>query len=112
MAQQQYQSCIDACVRCAQECENCHDACLSEKDVAKMAECIRLDKDCAESCWTAAGFMSRGSRFAQDICRVCAEICEACGAECRKHKADHCQRCADECERCAEECRQMAGAAV
>lgn len=77
-----------------------------------MAECIRLDKDCAEICWTAAGMMSRGSQFAQDICRICAEICEACAAECGKHKADHCQQCAEACRKCAEECRRMAGAAA
>ena len=110
MAHQKNQACIEACIRCAQECEHCHNACLGEKDVAMMAECIRLDKDCAEICWSAAGYMSRGSQFMQDVCRVCAEICEACGAECRKHKADHCQRCADACDRCAEECRRMAGA--
>ena len=81
---------------------------MSERDVAKMAECIRLDKDCAEACWLAAGFMSRGSQFAQELCKVCVDICEACSHECRKHKMDHCQRCADACERCAEECRSMA----
>ena len=64
MAHQQHQSCIEACVRCAQECEHCADACLSEADVQAMAECIRLDRDCAEACWLAAAFMSRGSRFA------------------------------------------------
>ncbi len=112
MSHEDYQSCIDACIRCAQACEECGEACLGEKNVAMMAGCIRLDKDCAQSCWTAASIMSRGSSFAQHLCRLCAEICEACGAECRKHQADHCQRCADECERCAEECRQMAGAAA
>jgi hypothetical protein len=112
MAHQQHQSCIEACTACAQECEHCADACLRESNVGKMAECIRLDRDCAEACWGAAAFMSRGSQFAQDFCRVCAEICEACGAECRKYKMDHCQRCADACERCAEECRKMAGVAA
>lgn len=111
MAHEQYQTCIEACVQCAQECEHCGNACLQESDVKKMAECIRLDRDCAEICWSAAAYMSRGSQFAQDICLICAEICDACGAECRKHQMDHCQRCADACERCAEECRQMAGAA-
>jgi Domain of Unknown Function (DUF326) len=110
MAHYEHQSCIEACVRCAEECEHCGAACLDEQDVAKMAQCIRLDRDCAEICWTSAAFMSRGSRFAEEICRVCAELCEACGAECRKHKAEHCQRCAEACEACAEECRQMAGA--
>jgi hypothetical protein len=101
MSHQEFQSCIEACVRYAQECEHCVNARLGEQDVNKMAECIRLD--CAEMCWSAAAFMSRDSRFAQDVCRVCAEICDACGAECRKHEHDHCQHCADECERCAEE---------
>ena len=112
MPHQQNQSCIDACVRCAQECEHCLEACLGEQDVAAMAECIRLDNDCAEICWTAAAFMSRGSRSMHEICRICAEICEACGAECRKHEVEHCQRCADACEQCAEECRRMASVAA
>ena len=106
---QEHQPCIEACIACAQECEHCADACLGEKNVAKMTECIRLDRDCAALCWQTSAFMSRGSHFAQELCRVCAEVCEACGLECRKHQVDHCQRCADACERCAEECRKMAG---
>ena len=110
MPHQQFHACIEACVRCAEACEHCAASCLKEKDVAKMVDCIRLDHDCSAACWTAAAFMSRGSQFANEICRVCTEICEACGAECRKHKMDHCQKCADACDACAEECRQMAGA--
>lgn len=109
MAHEKYASCIEACVKCAQECEHCANACLGEPDVGKMAECIRLDRDCAEACWTAAAWMSRDSRFASDLCRLCAEVCEACGSECEKHEEEHCQRCAEACKRCAEECRQMAG---
>lgn len=74
-----------------------------------MAECIRLDIDCAAICRLAAGYMARGSEFAGDICQVCADICEACGAECAKHSHAHCQACAQACDRCAQECRQMAG---
>jgi hypothetical protein len=112
MAHEEYASCIDACVQCAEECEHCANACLSEQDVKKMAECIRLDRDCAEICWSAAAWMSRDSQSAVDICRLCAEVCDACGAECEKHQAEHCQRCSEACRRCAEECRQMAGAGV
>jgi len=112
MNRQQHQSCIDACSACAQDCEDCANACLGERDVAEMAECIRLDRDCASICWTAAAFMSRGSPFAADLCRVCADVCDACGDECAKHKPEHCQRCARACRHCAEECRRMAGAAV
>jgi hypothetical protein len=112
MSHNDHQSCIEACVSCAQACEHCSEACLGERDVAKMVDCIRLDKDCAQLCWTAAALMSRDSQFAPDICRICAAICEACGNECGKHKADHCQVCAEACHHCAEECRAMAGASV
>lgn len=103
------QACLDACIRCALACENCHNACLQEKDIDKMAGCIRLDKDCSEMCWTAAGFMGRGSQFATAVCRTLAEICDACAAECGKHEMQHCQECAEACRKCAEECRRMAG---
>ena len=102
------QSCIDACMACAQACEHCANACLKEKDVAMMAECIRLDRDCADICWTSAAWMSRDSQFAGQLCRVCADVCQACGAECGKHKHDHCQKCAAACRDCAEACRKMA----
>jgi hypothetical protein len=107
MAHEKFASCIDACVKCGEACEHCANACLSEQDVKKMAECIRLDRDCAEMCWLAAALMSRNSRFAADLCHVCAEVCEACGRECEKHDVDHCQRCAEACIRCAKECRSM-----
>jgi hypothetical protein len=84
MAHHESQSCIDAGFRCAQECAHCAEACLEEDDVTMMAECIRLDQDCAEICWTASAFMSRGSQFAHDICSVGTDVCEACGAECRR----------------------------
>lgn len=112
MTRDQYRSCIDACVQCAQECEHCANSCLGEHEVGSMTECIRLDRDCAALCWMAASLMSRGSQFAHDLCRLCAEVCDACAAECEKHEAEHCQRCAEACRRCAEECRQMASASV
>lgn len=112
MAHQEYQSCIEACTRCAQECKHCADACLDDQDVKTMVECIRLDRDCAMTCWAAVSLMCANSRFAPELCRVCADICDACGAECAKHEQEHCQRCAEACRQCAEECRHMAGAPV
>jgi hypothetical protein len=75
-----------------------------------MARCIALDMDCSQLCRLAAGYMARGSEFANLICQACAEVCEACGVECGKYQVAHCQACADACRRCAEECRRMAGA--
>lgn len=108
MSHEQYQSCIEACFRCAEACEHCATACLGEADVAKMAECIRLDRDCADICLLAAAYMARDSRHAKALCELCADVCETCGAECAKHSHSHCQECAEACRRCAEECRRMA----
>lgn len=74
-----------------------------------MAQCIKLDLDCADICQLAANMMARNSEYAKEICRLCAQICRACGEECQKHKADHCQRCAEACMACAQECERMAG---
>lgn len=107
------QSGIDACVQCAQACEQCGEACLREPSVADLVECIRLDTECAILCWTAAPLMSRGSRYAADLCRLCAEACDACAAECDRHShMEHCRLCAEACRRCAEECRRVAGTGI
>src|SRR5262245_51722150 len=107
-----HQSCIDACIECARACEECFAACLTEPHVAKMSQCLRLDRDCAELCWLTAGFLHRDSEFNHDLCAVCAEVCRACGDECRTHDHDHCQKCADACDRCAAECGRMLTATV
>lgn len=111
MAQQQYESCIEACNTCADACDYCAASCLQEPDVKAMARCIALDMDCAQICRLAAGYMARGSEFAGILCQTCAEICDACGDECAKHQMQHCQECAQACRRCADECRRMSGVA-
>lgn len=108
MPHERFSACIEACNRCAVTCDHCAVSCLQEPNVKEMADCIRLDMDCAQVCRFAAAMMSRGSQHARDVCRLCAGICEACGAECARHPAQHCQDCAKECQRCAEACRAMA----
>lgn len=109
MTNETFERCIQACDACAAACDMCATACLTEPDVKKMADCIRLDLDCAAICRLASGYMSRGSARAAAICRACAEICTACAEECAEHPPEHCQRCAQACRSCAEECRRMAG---
>ncbi|WP_082341237.1 four-helix bundle copper-binding protein [Sporosarcina globispora] len=89
-------------------CNVCYDACLGEEDVKMMADCIRLDRECADICTFAAKSMQSNSQFAKGICTLCADICEACGKECNNHDYGHCQKCAEACFKCAEECRKMA----
>ncbi|CDZ79504.1 hypothetical protein BN59_03822 [Legionella massiliensis] len=109
MAHEQYQSCIDACLACVTECEHCATACLQEDKVKDMVCCIQLDRDCGQLCSLAAEMMARGSKYAKEICALCAKVCRDCAKECGKHQQmDHCKRCAEACNRCAEECEKMA----
>lgn len=107
---ERYHDAIEACVACLVACEMCSDACLDERDVKMMVQCIRLDRDCADACDAALRAMSRGGPLAAVLCGACADACDACAAECEKHAkmADHCRLCAEACRRCAQACRKMA----
>lgn len=89
---------------CAAACNNCSTACLDEKDPKMMANCIKLDMDCAQICEVTAAFISRGSAHAKHLMKECAEICKQCADECSKHDHDHCRICAEACKKCAEAC--------
>ena len=102
------QSCIDACAKCAQICQECFNLCLQEADVKARINCIKTLQDCAEICSTAACYMSRESGNEKDICNLCAAICDKCASECDMFKDQHCQTCAETCRICADECRRMA----
>jgi hypothetical protein len=103
-----FKSCIDECLSCAWTCNYCAAACTREKDPGMMAECIRLDMECAAICYAAAQLMSFKSSQSKAICSICSEICIACADECSKHQHDHCRDCAQQCRACAEYCRRMA----
>ena len=85
----EYESCIQACMRCAAICNHCASSCTKEKNVEMMARCIELDMQCAAICYAAAQLMSLGSDKAKEICMLCAVLCEACGNECKNHKNEH-----------------------
>ena len=87
-----YQSCIEACLKCAAICNHCASSCTEEEDVKMMARCIQLDMECAAICYASAQLMSLGSDKAKEICRICADICEACAAE--SHERNYRSECA------------------
>jgi hypothetical protein len=74
-----FDECISECLRCALACEGA-SACLQEQDVKMMADCIKLDRDCADMCRLAATLMARESML-KEFCALCARICRACGEE-------------------------------
>lgn len=91
---------------CVSTCNHCFSACLKEDDVKKMAECIRLDKECAEVCSFTILMLHR-SKFTKKCVEFCQMVCEACAEECGKHDAEHCKRCAEKCKECAEKCSKF-----
>lgn len=98
---------VAALGECIHLCNDCHDACLDEKDVMMMTGCIRLDKECAEICLATLALVHRGGHFMADMLALCAKACEACAEECSKHSEDHCRECARACRECAKICRDF-----
>lgn len=96
---------LTALAECAAACNSCSTACLEEKEVKMMANCIKLDMDCAQICELTAAFFSRGSAHTIHVMKECAEICAKCADECGKHAdMEHCKYCAEACRKCAKAC--------
>lgn len=95
---------LQTLMKCITACEHCANACLDEPDTAMLAECIRLDRDCADICTLTARYIGRGSMRAGDAVRLCADICRKCADECRHHDHAHCRKCAQVCIECHEQC--------
>ena len=105
MSHEENRHLVDLLANCVAECNHCAASCLEEQDVKMLAQCIKLDIDCAEICSLSISFISRGSKHAEHLLRECAEICESCAAECEKHShMEHCRKCAEVCRMCAEAC--------
>jgi len=109
MIQEHFQECIEACQDCVVACNQCAIACTREPDIQDMANCIRLDLECAAFCNAAVQVMTLSGTLAGELCELCARICLRCAEECEKYeKMDHCRECALVCHKCAEICGQMA----
>lgn len=91
---------VRALVECAQVCNACAEACLSEPDVVRLPECIRRNLDCADICMAAAQVLGRGpSAEAYALLDVAAQMCRRCADECSLHAGhhEHCRICATVC---------------
>ncbi|WP_250229048.1 four-helix bundle copper-binding protein [Anaeropeptidivorans aminofermentans] len=102
-----YQQCIDACLRCFQACHECAVLCLQEPDVESRTNHIAMMMECAGICNEAACLMTMNSKHAKEFCMLCAKVCEECANGCAQFKDDHCQQCAAECQKCAAACMAM-----
>jgi hypothetical protein len=104
MENQNYQDLIQKLLNCGLTCEYCATSCLKEENVAMMAKCISLDRDCSDICFQAARLLQRESAIARQFLLLCEEICRMCAEECSKHDHEHCKQCAEACRVCAEAC--------
>jgi hypothetical protein len=103
------ESAIEACLQCLRWCSACVDQGLN--DPSRMEASIRLCHECGQVCSVCASLLASNSRFAHELCGVCADICEACAQECGQHKhVETMRRCAEACTRCATACREVAKA--
>jgi len=102
---------IEECYDCAQACSSCADACVAEGR-PELVQCIRLNLDCADICYTTGvvGTRRAGSNesIILQLLELCAGACRVCAEECEKHAADmdHCRICAEACRRCEQACMQ------
>lgn len=101
-----HQALVQLLNECVAACEECAAASLEEENVAEMAHCIEVDRDCADICALAARLLQRDSELSHSFLAICEEACRTCADECGKHDHDHCKRCAETALRCAEACHE------
>ncbi|OYW52189.1 MAG: four-helix bundle copper-binding protein [Rhodobacterales bacterium 32-66-7] len=100
-----------AALHCAHACHVCADACLAEPMAQDLAQCIRLDQDCADLCLATWSLGTRRTGQNVEVLRqlieLCAKACRMCAEECERHAGmhDHCRLCADSCRKCEAACR-------
>lgn len=96
---------VESLEKCISACNYCAAACLEEDNVESLTECIRLNLDCADTCYWSLQLLTRDSDYLMDVMEICKNICAECAAECEMHEHDHCRECADACTGCEEHCR-------
>ena len=102
------QRCIEECLSCFSVCEQTLAHCLKKGGRNANFELTKLLIDCAESCRTSAGMMSRESTFHARHCALCADVCKACEEACEEFPDDaQMKACADACRSCFGACRAM-----
>ena len=100
------------CIR-DRACIACVDACLGERDVDALIECIRTDLDCADLCTVTEHVLLRMTHanvaVVRETLEACAVACKTCADECAQHAEmhQHCRTCADACRRCEAACNRL-----
>jgi len=103
-------TCYDACVECAEACNNAFHHCLEQAAGGKLpnAKITQITADCAAFCALSAQMISRRSTLMALSCQGCADACRRCARDCDTIDTDLALKiCLDACQRCEESCRNM-----
>lgn len=100
-----YEEIIQTLSECVIACEMCATASLEEENVKMLSDCIKLDRDCADTCSLGVQLLARNSGLSESYIGLCIDICSKCAEECEKHDHDHCRRCAEACRKCEKTCK-------
>ncbi len=96
---------------CAAITTSCADACMAEKMVDQLRQCIRACLDCADVCTATFKLATRRSGsndvLLEETLTVCVTACDICAEECDRHAGmhEHCRICAEMCRETARDCR-------
>lgn len=103
---------LEACLKCATECNRCYGECLKNNTGGNKHNCITTCKDCADICLLTASLVARNSKYANDLIAVCSKVCKECSETCKQSCEGEnscsveCLTCANTCAECAEICKQ------
>jgi hypothetical protein len=101
--------CMAECGACGETCAKTVSFCKREGGAHAAAAHLKLMSDCATMCKTSKDFMSKGSDFQKQVCKVCADACSKCADSCATLKGKAMADCAAQCRKCATTCTKMAG---
>ena len=79
------ESLVQTLVQCAKHCNECAAACLNEKNVNHLANCIKLNLECADYCQACARMIQQNSVHSLAAIQLCTSVCGTCKEECEKN---------------------------
>lgn len=103
------QECVDKLLECYKVCSLCLQHCLSMGGKHVTEEHISAMIECEEMCQTSAEFLINDSKFAHELCGICARICDSCADSCLEVDENDptMKECARVCRETADACRIM-----
>lgn len=108
-----YLDALDALEAAARAATQCADACVAERDPARLRDCIAAAQDVADLCAATARVIARQTEADPVVhaasLRACIEACHRCADACDRHggQFDHCRICADACNDAVAACRAL-----